>query len=349
MYYIFIIIILLLHYFIINGLEKILFNLYFKNKTQILRPIQQCRELRNPPVRCLGMPSGHTELTTLLSYILYKYKYISLPIVFILIIGMCIQRVLFKRHTILQTIIGVIFGFIYALIYLNFKNNYMRLGISLFFIVLYVNLILYEITKLLNKPLPIWIDKQMYSTINKKKNMYYYMKCINIIMPSIHQEDILYITWNDLEYYLNKVIEKLKSKNIQYDGIVGIKTGGAIISDYISKKLNIKNYKIKVKEEQFGCTPDRNMLQFIKMWYKKNINKNNNYIICEGIPDDITNKNIILIDEQISTGLTMNTCIKYLNNKKVNNIFPIVITNNNQPIDYILKNYINIWPWGYDN
>lgn len=346
------IIIVLLHYITINGLEKMLFDIYFTNKSEILRPIESCHKLRNIPINCLGMPSGHTELTTLASFILYNYNYITLPIVFLLIIAMCIQRVLFKRHTILQTIVGVIFGFIYSILYLNIKNNYLKVGFALFIIFFYINLILYEITKKLNTPLPKWIDKQMYPSINKKKNIDYYLKCFSIIIPSIRQ-NILYITWNDVEYYLDQIIEEIQNSNIKYDGIVGIKTGGAIISDYISNKLNIKNYKIKIKEKKYGSNPSTDITTFTSMWYNKYYLKNSNYVIYEDIKEDISNKNIILIDESISSGVTMQTGINYLIKKKVNKIFPVVINTINDK-EYniyriISRKNICIWPWGYDN
>ena len=67
---------------------------------------------------------------------------------------------------------------------------------------------------------------------------------------------------------------------------------------------------------------------------------------------DLTNKNIILIDEQIDSGITMYTCIQYLLNKNINHIYPIVINdkNINNNVNSILTNtYFSIWPWGYDN
>ena len=351
--YIFLIIIVLLHLSIINGLEKILFNLYFSDKSKILRPLEKCNKLRNPPVKCLGMPSGHTELTTLVTYILYKYNYLSLPLVFILIIAMCIQRVVFKRHTILQTIVGVIFGFIYSLIYLNIKNNYIKLALCFGFIFLYTNIILYKITKKINEPIPNWVDKKLYPIIEKKKNIDYYIKFFSIVVPAIMQSNILFLGWNDVEYYLDNIIIQIKKTNIKYDAIVGIKSGGAIISDYISNKLNIKNYKIKVKEEKFGCNPSRDIKTFINMWYNKYNLKNNNYIICEGIDDNISNKNIILIDEIIASGITMQCCINYLIKKKVNKLFPIVINTNRDKkpnVSTVISNtLIFIWPWGFDN
>jgi len=47
----------------------------------------------------------------------------------------------------------------------------------------------------------------------------------------------------------------------------------------------------------------------------------------------------------------MEYSIKYLNKKKVNNIFPIVINNTSgyNITSILTTSYIFIWPWGYDN
>ena len=350
MNYIILIIICIIHYFIINGLEKIMFNVYLPNNRNI-RPNENCK-IKIPPVKCLGMPSGHTEIITIIMYILYKNNIVTLPILILIILAMCIQRVLFKRHTILQTIIGVICGFIYSLIYLNIKNNNIKIVVSISFIIIYANIILYKITQLLNEPIPNWIDKNIIPIMNNKKNTEYYKKIYSIIETSILQNSTLFITWEDTEYYLDKIIEKIENTNIKYDAIVGIKSGGAIISDYISNKMNIKNYKIKVKDEILNCGKNSSLYLELILIFKKYIINQTKYEICEKIDDDLTNKNIILIDEQIDSGITMYTCIQYLLNKNINHIYPIVINdkNINNNVNSILTNtYFSIWPWGYDN
>jgi len=328
-----------------------MFNVYLQNNTNI-RPNENCKNLRLPPVKCLGMPSGHTEITTIIMYILYKNNIVTLPILILIIIAMCIQRVLFKRHTILQTVIGVICGFIYSLIYLNIKNNNMKIVVSVSFIMIYANIILYKITQLLNEPIPNWIDKNIIPIMNNKKNTEYYKKIHNIIETSIFQYSTLFITWEDIEYYLDNIIEKIQNTNIKYDAIVGIKSGGAIISDYISNKMNIKNYKIKVKDEILNCGKNINLYLELKLTFKKYIINQTKYEICEKIDDDLTNQNVILIDEQIDSGITMDTCINYLLSKNINNIYPVVISdkNMNTNVNSILSNtYFSVWPWGYDN
>lgn len=81
-------------------------------------------------------------------------------------------------------------------------------------------------------------------------------------------------------------------------------------------------------------------------------------MICENINDDLINKNIILIDESVSSGNTMNSAIEYLLSKNVNMIYPTTIVSsnnvkliNNCQLDSIIyhDNFNPVWPWGYDN
>jgi hypoxanthine phosphoribosyltransferase len=350
-------IICLIHYCFINGFEKILFQLSFKLNNSILRPNNECKYIRNIPTYCLGLPSGHVEITTIICYILYELNYISMSDMQMMIFLMCFQRMASKKHTPLQVLSGCLFGLFYAKIYLKFELSSYVVYIALFIVFMYANIIIGKIDILLNNPIPIWVDKNMIKYIEKKKNVDYSVKLISILSAPIRQDVFLYMDWNDLEYYLDKVISNIQNTKIKFDGIVGIKTGGAIISDYVSNKLNITNYKIKVSNKTYKC--NKKSSDFFKNYIDTYILKNNQeFEICEQIDDNLENKNIILIDENVSSGKTMNTCIQYLIDKKVNVIYPIAILSNdniklinNYNLTTILihKNNNPVWAWGYDN
>ena len=168
----------------------------------------------------------------------------------------------------------------------------------------------------------------------------------------------MYISWEQLEKYLDIIIEKIKNTEpgteIKYDAIVGIKSGGAIISDYVSKKLNIDNYKIKLSNSKYGC--NKQSYHAIIDLFDKMSNDKKSFNICEPIEEDLEGKNIILIDELVSSGNTIKEAYKYLKQtKKVNNIYVTTIFLNKDlykqdiKIDYIIDRDIVVWPWGYDN
>ena len=351
-----VILLCIIHYFLINGLEKIIFDVYNFKKDNILRPINNCKTVRNHSIYCIGMPSGHVETTTILCFILYKLNHISLSNMILIICFMCYQRIITNKHTLLQTIIGVTFGLLYSNIYLKIGLSYKSLIFALFVAFIYINIIILNIDNKVNKKIPEWVDKKMLKDIEKKRNVIYSVKFTSIITAPLRQSTCLFISWKDLEYYLDMIVENIRKTNIKYDAIVGIKTGGAIISDYISKKLNIKNYKIKISKKKYNC--NKNSKDFFNNYYSEYIKQEKSeFIICEGINDDFKNKNIILIDELVSSGNTMNFAIEYLLSKNVTTIYPTSIVSDiknknfihNLKLNYILENAIYVFPWGYDN
>jgi hypoxanthine phosphoribosyltransferase len=352
------IVLILLHYCILNGLEKIFFQIVL-NHIIILRPFKKTDpliDILNVNVEYLGLPSGHAEIIVFLSLFLVKFKYISIPISIILIILVCLQRIITYRHALLQVIIGVLFGLVYSYLYNITNYSYKSIIINILFINLFIILIYYKIEGLLNEPIPNWIDNSMLDKIREKKNSPFYLKYISILHPAIFQSGRLYMNWEQLEKYLNVIIQNIEDSNITYDAVVGIKTGGAIISDYISKKLNLKNYKIKISTKENKC--NKKSIDTIKTCFDLYIlKKKKEYIVCEGLDDNISNQNIILIDESIASGGTISKAIDYLvNDKKINNIYITSVLSNIKSINnYNLNSvkfvkYIDlIWPWGYDN
>jgi len=343
------------HISIQNGLEKIFFQTYF-NFDDIKRPSENCNNLNYEALNCVGMPSGHAETATILFVLLYLYKYIPLSISLFFIAFFSIQRIIANRHTILQVIVGIFFGFIYSQIY--YLNNLSWISFISVFLIGFIlcNISIYKLDKIVNQPIPKWVNPVMFPNIKKKQNTPFYLKILTLYYNSIYQ-NITIIDWNMLEKYLDMIIDKIRETNIKFDGIVGIKTGGAIISDYISNKLNIPNYKIKLSKEEYNCNkkPTHEIIDIINKNTYKNYGK---YIVCERIPDNISlkNKNIILIDELVYSGTTMIESINYLSSEKeVNLIYPIVISldmlfyDYDVDIKYIIPIATHIWAWGYDN
>ena len=119
--YLIVFIIVFTHLLIVNGLEKQTIGLIWKDNNNIYRPNRnECLLDSND---CLGMPSGHTELATFAAlYVMYKYKNLFVyfaGVLFVLLIG--IQRIISKRHSILQIIVGILFACLYFTFY-SFTN-----------------------------------------------------------------------------------------------------------------------------------------------------------------------------------------------------------------------------------
>jgi hypoxanthine phosphoribosyltransferase len=348
-----ILVIFVYHYYIQNGLEKIFCETFFKYK-DVKRPRDKCNSQFSSGLNCIGMPSGHAECSTILFGLLYFNKFISLYIFAFLVFIFSIQRVISNMHTVSQVITGIILGLFYLQIYF-----YFNLSLSSFAIILFIGLLLaiftvYKIDNIVHQPLPQWVATDMIPSIRKKQETPYYLKILSIYLNAYVQEKTI-ITWNELEISLDMIIDKIEKTNTKFDAVVGIKTGGAIISDYVSNKLNLPNYKIKLTKSKHKC--DKKPQDTINNIIQHQVfNNYGEYTICEGIDDNLKGKNVILIDEMVSSGTTMIEAVKYLRNEKeVNVIYPSCIFLSKKRykkdvyVNYILQNSAFVWPWGYDN
>ena len=344
----------LYHYYIHNGLEKTFCQTYF-NYNDVKRPLKKCnKDIQCEKLNCIGMPSGHAETASLFFILLYFNKLLPLWVSLFLIVCVSVQRIITNMHTLNQVLTGSLLGLFYAIIYNYF--NLSLIGFSFIFLIGFILslLCIYKIDKNINEPIPNWVDKSMYESIKNKQNVPLYIKIGSLYINSVVQS-VTYINWHTLEKYLDELIDNIKTTGIRYDAVVGIKTGGAIISDYISIKLGLPNYKIKLTREEYNCKKTSN--NTIDDMLKKNLyKKQGEYTICEGINDNLEGKNIILIDELVSTGRTMEESYNYLKEEKhAYIIYPTCISlfkwkyKGNLKINKLFNGTVIVWPWGYDN
>jgi hypothetical protein len=129
-----IIFVCLYHYSIQNDLEKNFSEIYF-NYDEIKRPLIRCSN--ENPDGCIGMPSGHAEVITILSSLLYLYDFIPLWLCLTLILIFSGQRITSNMHTIPQVLVGIFLGYMYALLY-----HYFNFSVYSFLIVLSIGSIL---------------------------------------------------------------------------------------------------------------------------------------------------------------------------------------------------------------
>lgn len=335
-------IILLIHYFVTNVFEKIFVQQYI---TENKRP--DLKEDRS--VSSLGMPSGHVETTTILCLILVFYNVISIQVAIFIIIIMAFQRVLSRRHTPEQTLMGFFMGILYTIIHIC--TDISLYSIAILFI---INLILIGFieSKIVSKMkhVPEWVNEELLATIEKKQSDKI-ANFIEIAFTPIFHDKIFYYTYKDLEADLDVFIEKIKSQKI--DCIVGIKTGGAILASYIAKKMKKPCYFIKPQNKKFMCNKNDFSLSsktiiYYTRYYTSQKDKND-IEMCEIITDNIENKNILLIDESVGSGSTMNAGIEYLYKEKGVSKVNSYIFEKNSKFNNVIHDNINVWSWGFDN
>jgi hypoxanthine phosphoribosyltransferase len=300
------------------------------------------------------MPSGHAETTTILSLILYYKKLIPFWICLLIIFGISLQRIVTNKHSLIQVLMGITVGYMYFNIYKYFDLSIYSIIIVFMIGFILSLLVIYRLNKEIYKPIPTWVSPEMIPSIQNKQNSLFYMKILTIYANALMQNRT-FISWHQLENYLDIIVDKIKRSGQHYEAVIGIKTGGAIISYYISQKLNLPNYKIKLSRKEYNCNK-QSYNTFNDIIIKNILSNLGEYTVCEPIEDNLQGKNVILVDELVSSGKTMVEAVEYLKNEKgVNIIYPTTISLNKKlfkqdlKIDYIINDTIFIWPWGYDN
>jgi len=223
--------------------------------------------------------------------------------------------------------------------------------------IIYLVIILHIIEKN-NQQIPPWVDASLQPILYNKHNIHISFKLLHIlygtIIPFYNDNTTLYCSWSELENNMDHLINIIRQNNIHIDYIVGIKSGGAIIAKYMSDVMHIDHSNIKLMNKDYRCSKkpkDDFLIDIEKRWS----GKTREYEVCETIDTELKGKSILIVDEQISSGVTMQTTIDYLiEEKSVGNVYPMVLTRQSKreyPFDviYATTRQYAIWPWGYDN
>jgi membrane-associated phospholipid phosphatase len=141
-YIMFFIVLILTYHVIHNDIEK-QFSLTYFGYDNVKRPLRDSNIMYT--YRDLGMPSGHAEISTIISCILYYYKFISLWLCILLIFIFSIQRIIADRHTLNQVIVGIMCGLVYSYIYISNNLSLLSLGFVVLIGILLVSSIIYKI------------------------------------------------------------------------------------------------------------------------------------------------------------------------------------------------------------
>jgi hypoxanthine phosphoribosyltransferase len=240
------------------------------------------------------------------------------------------------------------------------KNRYIYLAflfvILMILFITYVYLLFIQIETEISQR-PHWIDPSLDKVMDKKQNVSVMFKFLHILLgicvPIFDNNTELFCNWSHLEKHLDDIVNLIKEKGIKIDHIIGIKSGGAIITKYVAEKLNVNYSYIKVQNKEYNC--NKNESDTIKEIIKRYLGLKREYMVCETIDVDLTGKNVLILDEQIAKGITMETVINYLvNEKHVAKTYPTTILNQKKSkydfdLLYVSNTRYYIWPWGYDN
>jgi uncharacterized protein len=112
----------------------------------------------------------------------------------------------------------------------------------------------------------------------------------------------LNISWNQIDKYCDKITNDIKKAKISFDIIVSVGRGGMIPARILSDRLNIYD------------------IQLFPIRLYKTVNQRNNKPTMGNLSVDIQGKNILLVDDILDSGVSIESTINYMNSKKPNSI-----------------------------
>ena len=309
-----------------------------------------------------GMPSLHSQNAFLLATIFYFNNQIKIreKIMFIIAaIVVSLTRYFFKFHSFKQVFIGCLLGIFNGLIYIRFNKHiitFLKKNIKLILILLGILLfiILYQFIKIYNynkeclysKIPDRFLDKRYEYDIHNKfqkkivKNSNYHnngiFKYFKNLSPSLSNK---VMTWEVIENYL----QNNNISNINYDCVIGIFSGGGFICKRLADILKIK----EIGYIDSKLWTDQNLGDILK-----SLNTNNSKISFSDIGKiDVKGKKILLADDTVYTGITINSCKNFLlkEGASIVNTY-VLITKDKSLVDYYsdINNVPLYWPWGFE-
>jgi hypoxanthine phosphoribosyltransferase len=192
-------------------------------------------------------------------------------------------------------------------------------------------------------------------------------KRINEVIDNCYGTINQYVLFNflgsDMEkiYFkdIETIIQKEKTKFDDYDLIIGIETGGALLCDYIN--LDRKNKKkciyLNLKARSGNSTLTKFIYALIPSVIKPNIIWKGSIMLESEFKTVLTeykNKKILLFDDSIYSGKTIEKAKQYIEtiigNDTNIDVYTIYLYNKNFNCEYYeFRNKIKMnWPWGYE-
>ena len=299
---------------------------------------------------CQGMPSMHTQIFAMITgYVFLKYPNMNkLKLIMVMITSLvATQRLMWERHTFNQVIAGLVIGASIGFIVYKISETYPKHTFTILIAVSFVLLFIYFIDaiekenafhpKNKRKNVPEWLDKELIPLLNKKKHetssftTYLLCSCVPEVDTST------YYTWDMITTMMDSFLDRIKSSIPSLDIVVGIKSGGAFLACYLAKKIGIPYTTIKISHY-----PNTKTTKKLTAFYLKKAK------LKEDITIDISGMNILLVDDQTSTGSTIKVGKEHLLSKGANTVISYCIFASKKSLcDYeSVTSVAYFLPWG---
>lgn len=192
---------------------------------------------------------------------------------------------------------------------------------------------------------PAWLDSSLEKLLQDKtaKRNDYKTGIINSLYYYFHPRGRRgHVAWKQLE----KIIDQYPlPEGYRPDAVIGIKSGGAFIANYLSRRLKVQevgyigvtNYNGKSLFERFETV------------LFKDYKNDKKCRITEFPKNDLRGKTVLLVDDQTATGASVKLAKEYLMSAGAKEVKVFCLYVHYADIDFFYaRGFRLIWPWGID-
>ena len=197
--------------------------------------------------------------------------------------------------------------------------------------------------------IPEWFDKSLIPLLKHKLDRsqisngdrvldWAMRQMLRAIPTSITGVETKYHTWTDIEHLIETACGNVKEKP---DIVIGIKSGGALIANYVAKCLNV----LDVDYMHIAHYSDnaRSVVKSVITSMGKEA------VIKEEPTLEIPGKGILLVDDQRATGSTFDAGAAYMLEKGAKDVRTFCLYSLDMKSDYCAKKGQMMYtPWGKD-
>ena len=147
--------------------------------------------------------------------------------------------------------------------------------------------------------------------------------------------------WEDVEALIDENCLSIKGAGYQPDIVIGIKSGGAFIANYVAQCLNVPEVDYMHISHYSGNS--RSVVKSTVTSMDKQA------VIKEEPKKPIAGKNVLLVDDQTATGSTLVVGVEYMLSKGAKDAKTFCLYSRGPKVDFCTRKGLMVYtPWGKD-
>lgn len=232
---VFIVVLGCLHALFVTPMEKEFVQLMTPTNSRVAWTLRPNTSSTVPLTRWdYGMPSGHASFAGLTGGLAYFMGIAPLWLFATYVVLMAVQRVGWRRHTVLQVVIGSLLGTLYALLYAHLDTGSAIVACLLIIIVWIMATLVMSKRRHAKDVPPDWAQKTTHTPTDPLVFQY--------LSNMVNLHSYGHLTWKDVETLVDMYILMLQSMDVTFDAVFPGDHGGKIVGPYMASKLGVPYY-----------------------------------------------------------------------------------------------------------